>query len=181
MRLCIRSFWSMHIRQDLNRPMDRSILSEPICGNYRFANPVSFQIMKWWHNVVDVGMIGDLFHRTQHRRFTSREWRFFIREGFEEYYGKRITPAALTLRMRQIKRIYNHIQSADSRILQIACMTKGPITTELTALTDESAVTYCYSHQSHHTVAFIDAMGVPQDTGTVFVQDDSYVAEAVAY
>ena len=101
--------------------------------------------------------------------------------GDEFEYTRCGNTASGSCKNKTNKTNYRLIQNSDPHIFRCACMNKDPIGTELTAFAEESKVTYCYSHQSHYTVAFIDAMGVPQDTGIVFVQDDSHVLEEVAY
>ena len=61
MRTCIQAFWDMDIRQDIKPDIKAGeIHGEPLRYNWRFETPITGLQLRYWANVLDTGLIGDL-------------------------------------------------------------------------------------------------------------------------
>ena len=165
MRTCIKDFWTMNITQNTSLPPDRNIAGEPFYGNYRFPNPIRYKDAVWWHNILETSCIGDLFNKTYDRPYTIQEWRDYIKEYYLKNTGKRATPYEVKKRIVQMKKILTTIKEADLIDAYYSPM-EQPAIGDLVALCTNNETTYAYIGQSNKfQKAWIDNMGVPQDTG----------------
>ena len=137
----------------------------------RFETPITGLQLRYWANVLDTGLIGDLVDKDTDDLYTEDNWVDMIRKYHKDYFGSNIGMNQIDARVGQIQAI---IENMPTEVIEASRQFPGDLKDgQVVALArNESDEQVDYGRVSFDATGamvisklWLDAMGVPHETG----------------